>query len=570
MQQKASLDMASSPVRYGAPGVLLTASIGALLSLALSGFVFGINNNEFHLPIVGLLYDEPQFAHDEFMQSLRYFSSGLWLLLRGADHYVDPHLLFLGLDYISRLIAFLGFLVCADLLGIRTSKDRAIFTGILCLTILLRGISYAGAGGLFINYFTHSEFANGLTLFTLYFAIRGRMAIAFLFNGAVFFINAFFAIWNALPLGLIILFLLFTRRITISKLLIEGAVGLLLFAALSYPVVSNILANPELGMTPDFDITVFHIQNNPTHFLFSYASLNQKLAMFFVVILSMASFATLGRPARPFLYAMSGYVVVYLMGIAAPYLTHNMTILNLHLLRVSTMFHLLAALGSASLIVRWLASEEYVFKKVLAPVQIALLCSEKHLVLLSPFPIILSHFPRFMSRLSSWSVKRRWRFDLAALIVIVVADAIWIGSTVVENVKDAKSVSEWAVLGHWARQKTRSDAVFLIPALDNYRPAPSREDEEIAYTLSGSTAFEYESHRQIWVAYKQGGAVMVKPSFYKTWWRRVSEVDALQSLDEKLAYARANTIDYVIEICGSKEDGTTIFKTDHLCVYPSR
>jgi hypothetical protein len=200
-----------------------------------------------------------------------------------------------------------------------------------------------------------------------------------------------------------------------------------------------------------------------------------------------------------------------------------MTILNLHLLRVSTMFHLLAALGSASLIVRWLASDEYVFKKVLAPVQIALLCSEKHLLLLSPFPIILSHFPIFMSRLSSWSAKRRWRFDLAALIVIVVADAIWIGSTVVENVKDAKSVSEWSVLGHWARQKTRSDAVFLIPALDNYRPASSREDEEIAYTLSGSTAFEYESHRRIWVAYKQGGAVMVKPSFYKTWWRRVSE-----------------------------------------------
>src|SRR5208283_1246175 len=265
MQQKASLDTASSSVRYDVPGLLLTAIIGALLSLALSGFVFGINNNEFHLPIVGLLYDEPQFAHDEFMQSLRYFSSGLWLLLRGADRYVDPHWLFLGLDYISRLIAFLGFLVCADLLGIRTSKDRAIFTGFLCLTILMRRFSYAGAGGLFINYFTHSEFANGLTLFTLYFAIRGRLAIAFLFNGAVFFINAFFAVWNAIPLGLIIVFLLFTRRITISKMLIEGAVGLLLFAALSYPVVSNIMANPEFGVTPDFDIVVFHAQYNPSH-----------------------------------------------------------------------------------------------------------------------------------------------------------------------------------------------------------------------------------------------------------------------------------------------------------------
>jgi hypothetical protein len=570
MQQKASLGTASSSVRYDAPGLLLTAIIGALLSLALSGFVFGINNNEFHLPIVGLLYDEPQFAHDEFIQSLRYFSSGLWLLLRGADRYVDPHLLFLGLDYISRFIAFLGFLVCADLLGIRTSKDRAIFTGFLCLTILMRRFSYAGAGGLFINYFTHSEFANGLTLFTLYFAIRGRLAIAFLFNGAVFFINAFFAVWNAIPLGLIIVFLLFTRRISIPKMLIEGAVGLLLFAALSYPVVSNIMANPEFGVTPDFDIVVFHAQYNPSHFLFAYTPFNQKLAMFFVIILSMASFATLGRTARPFLLAMSGYVVVYVIGIAASYFTHNMTVLDLHLLRVSTMFHLLAALGSATLIVRWLASEEYVFKKVLAPVQIALLCSEKHLLLLSPFPIILSHFPIFMSRLSSWSAKRRWRFDLAALIVVVVADAVWIGGTVAENIREAKSVSEWEALGHWARQKTRSEAVFLIPAFGNDVPAPSREAEEASDTLSGSMVFEYASYRQIWVVDKQGGATMLKPSFYKTWRRRESEVEALRSLDEKLTYARANAIDYVIEPCGSIEDETIVFKTDHLCVYRSR
>jgi hypothetical protein len=72
---------------------------------------------------------------------------------------------------------------------------------------------------------------------------------------------------------------------------------------------------------------------------------------------------------------MSGYLAVYLIGVIAPYLTHNMTVLNLHLLRVSTMFHLLAALGSGTLIVRWLASEEFVFKKVLAPIQIALLCT---------------------------------------------------------------------------------------------------------------------------------------------------------------------------------------------------
>jgi len=100
-----------------------------------------------------------------------------------------------------------------------------------------------------------------------------------------------------------------------------------------------------------------------------------------------------------------------------------------------------------------------------------------------------------MSRLSSWSVKRRWRFDLAALIVLVVADAIWIGSTVVENVKDAKSVSEWACSGI-GKTKNAKRRGLSHSRLDNYRPAPSREDEEIAYTLSGSTAFEYESHRE--------------------------------------------------------------------------
>ena len=63
----------------------------------------------------------------------------------------------------------------------------------------MRRFFYAGAGGLFINYFTHSEFANRLIIFTLYFAIHGPLAMAFLFNGAVFFINAFFAVWNAIP-----------------------------------------------------------------------------------------------------------------------------------------------------------------------------------------------------------------------------------------------------------------------------------------------------------------------------------------------------------------------------------
>ena len=61
-------------------GALLLAVLGAVLSLLVSGYVFGIKNNLFHLPIVGMLYDEPQFRGDEFIQSLRHYAAGPFFL----------------------------------------------------------------------------------------------------------------------------------------------------------------------------------------------------------------------------------------------------------------------------------------------------------------------------------------------------------------------------------------------------------------------------------------------------------------------------------------------------------
>ena len=39
------------------------SAIGSLAVLAIVGFVLGVNNNLFTLPIVADLYQEPQFAH---------------------------------------------------------------------------------------------------------------------------------------------------------------------------------------------------------------------------------------------------------------------------------------------------------------------------------------------------------------------------------------------------------------------------------------------------------------------------------------------------------------------------
>ena len=79
------------------------------------------------------------------------------------------------------------------------------------------------------------------------------------------------------------------------------------------------------------------------------------------------------------------------------------------------------------------------------------------------------------------------------------------------------------------------------------------------------------SHRRVWVDFRRGAAVMWAPSYYATWWKRVSEVMALGTLADKLAYARQHDIDYVVDDCriGSDEREATVFHDGGLCVFPS-
>src|SRR5688572_11367216 len=99
------------PAKYSdAIEIVLIAAFGSLLSIGVTGYVFGINNNLFHLPIIVELYNEPQYQADEFIQSLRYFAAGPWLVLAGAGRLFETYWLFFALLYFSRLISFIGLL----------------------------------------------------------------------------------------------------------------------------------------------------------------------------------------------------------------------------------------------------------------------------------------------------------------------------------------------------------------------------------------------------------------------------------------------------------------------------
>ena len=535
-------------------GLMAIAALGAALSLLVSGFVFGTNNNIFHLPIIGRLYDEPQFQTDTYMQSLRFYAAGPFQMLQGVDRYIDPSILFLCLAYFSRLLTFIGFLACGRLLGVTSRRDRLLFAVLLAFTSLLQGFSFAGHGGLFIYYFTHSEITNGLSLLAIYYAVQGRLATAFAINGVTFFTNAFVAVWNAIPLGLVICLLLFCSRITLTQTLTRGGIGLALFLVLASPVIANIWSNPEFAQPITFDYKEFLTEYYPLHFLFGSNSWLERVGLAVVSVTGLLAFITLARRADGFgpyvfLAALLGYMTVYATGIVAPSLSGSALILNLHLLRVSGSIHLFAALGSVTLATMWLTSRESRESRVFGPLLTVALCSLKSVLALAP--VILA------SALASGTGKRLPArlvdgiITQVALVIVLLgfwSYIIWKNERL-DGVFRAR-IAEWADVGGWARRNTPANAVFLIA---------DENDSEI---------FEYASQRRLWITWKRGAAVMWLPSYYSIWHARLEEIQVLASLDQRLEYAARNGVRYVIDGCVERRP--VLFRGGRLCVFDAK
>ncbi len=549
--------------RADAAGFAAAVIVGAILSLVATGYVFGIDNNSYHLPIVAALYDEPQFRSDAFIQSLRHYAAGPWLLLAGSDRILDPHVTFAVLAFVSRVLSLTGFLACASLLGVTGLAERLIFSVLVAFSTPMLGLSLAGGGGLFINSFSHSEMANGLTLIMLAFVARGRLAAGLATDGLVFFTNAFVAIWNFGPLAAMIARLLAARRVTVGRAAIGLFIGAVAFAVFATPVIVNVLRNPDYGHRLPVDYVTYLRSYWPLHFLFDSNSLGAKIGLATVTVAAALSFRALGRRAELFQAALAGYVVVYAVGIAAPAVTHSPAILNLHLLRSSTCLHLLASLGLAALATTWLTGANRLERHLLGPVLALATCSTRALLPLAALVIVLSLVPVWRERLAQ-AGRGAWtggRVRLAALALLLVAASVQTARQEIRNTRFRREARHWTEIGQWARSHTGPDAEFLIPTMDIKPGAtPPRS------FAGDSSTFQFASHRRIWTAYGEGAAVMWSPSFYTEWNSRIWTVLALPDLPARLRYARANGIDYVVDLCRTSGNAP-LFQTDGVCVY---
>ena len=541
------------------------AVFASAVSVLHTGFVFGIINNQYHLPIVAGLYNEPQYHDDAFIQSLRYFASGVWLVLSGVEKYFDNiPLLFFILFFLSRLLSFIGFLCCASLLGITERRDKIVFSLIVCFIVLLNGYSYAGTGGLFINYFTHSEIANGTALLSIYSAARGRFAAAAVAVGVTFFINAFFAVWLVLPLVLIGISLLVQRKVTVREFVLRTLVGLVLSMPLAAFVLYGFVSNPEFGTPLGFDYATFLRQYFPGHVLIDSTQLHDLLTLLGVATVGAAGLLWFGRSATQLQVAYLGAILVYVIGIGVPFVTGSPLVLNLHLLRSGTVIHLLAGLAMAALATSWLRRDKA--GTFLPACLIVLFLSLDDLASLASILFILAFVFLKVGPGPVPAYQRTTGYLVLASAVI----AIWPLSTwynVKFNRLYTDAVEEWTDVGNWARNATPPTSMFLVPNTPKFDPASESNAADIA--LSRAVVFEFVSHRRIWIDFRRGGSSMLTPSYYQTWRSRLTDVEGLNSLAERMAYASRNGIGYVVDICQSpKAASGVIYRTKPaLCIF---
>ncbi|TZG28610.1 hypothetical protein [Sphingomonas montanisoli] len=542
-------------------GFLIAVVVGTLLSLAMTGQVAGFRNNIFHLPILAGLPDLPQFAADPYVQSLRYYSSGFWQSLHGLAPGHSGLILIDIMALVSRTACIAAFLLCADAIGISRRGERLFFVTLLAFSSLANGYSSAGSHGLFINSFTHSELANASMLLSLWCAWRGRFFGAFAWNGVTFFLNAFMAVWMALPLLAVTLVLVRRGDVAPKALALRMVTGFGAFVLCASPALLGFMGNPELGRPMDHDFLAYLREYFPEHWLID-GSTPRSIAVLLLTattgIVASWRLSQVDRRAALLIASLAGFIVDWLAGALVPLVAPIPMFINLQFLRGGGGIFLLSALALAALTVV-AARDQGEGRRFWAPLLAIGGCTVRHVL-----PIALLAAVVMRRRLPS--VVTRIRLDVAAAIALLLVWSALIVRQARENAVERADIAAWTAIGDWARTHSAPDDRFLIPIANivfvdpPYTPAEPGQGAMV----EGYEVFSTMSERSTFVDVRSGAAALWTPSYYLPWRRRVLAVMALANHDERLAFAVTHRLAYVVDRCGSPN---ALFEAGGRCVY---
>ena len=550
----------------------------AAASILLQGYHGGTGNNSFHLPIAMSLFDRPQFAADAYMQSLRGYTSVVWVGVRWLGAYVDPAAALPALHLASRWLLY-----GAVMFVLRRWLGLSVPAALVCLAALavspaFKGASPVGQTGLQIRYFSHSELATPIMLLALFVSGYGRPVAGAALAGLAFNLNAFMGVWTVAIVGLFLLVEHPPRQLVRAAAVFIGMAAPT--AAWNYLTID----------TTHIDYPAFLRSYFPQHFFLDSATPASLLQLAGAVLAGTAAIPlnsnfSARRHALAIMWA--GALAVFAVGVAAPYLTDSRTVLNLHLLRADGLILLLALINLAGAgYVLWAERHRPECAAALASIAAAVIVGSWWLIGCAAALAwaaergIVTRLMWLALFLAAAAIDvigfATGRFGtvavgLAAIAALAAASALpprgWIAGAlalmtaapvIARDVDEQRAFGwlslqrpywvAWQDVQRWARDVTPSDAMFAVP---------------LDMRLIG---FQVGSHRRVWVDLRQGAAAMWRPSFYAIWNTRVGEVRALPTVETRLAYACAHGITHLVEWRADAEGWPLAYRNDHFGV----
>lgn len=519
------------------------AALATGIVLATTGFEFGVSNNVHHVPYVLRLDTLPQFANDDYLQSLRNYTSIVWLAMRQVATRENVYSLFLGSYVTTLLLYFFALLHITARMVSGDWKPQLLASLLFATSYLDSGYSTPGGHDLISGYFTHSELATPIALFALCLALQQRFIAAVALSGMVFDINAFVAVWVGVALASISLWRL-RHGMSLRKLARDWLYGSVAASIIAMPVLFWIAHSLHSGGQFDGDFAAYLLLMFPNHFLITSASQNQLVVFASSAVLGVCTLSVLGEEGGGWRAALLGFLAVFAMGCVLPYVSHERLLFELHLLRVDGFVQIIATFGTVSLIARDLNDHRW------APLAMAMAACVLLSRYLLPFAAMLAVIrlysstpPNVLSRQSSaqplmWflsreprrSGERTWSWRVI-LVLVAIAGTIRLIRPLNWLEPEPQRNPQFVELTTWAREATDPFSVYMLNG----------------ERFSILDKFSMWSERRSWFDMRQGIAVLWDPKFYRTWRPRYDILHRQHSPDERLNFACRIDVDYYVD-----------------------
>jgi hypothetical protein len=568
----------------------------AIISISITGFEFGVSNNVFHIPYVLRLNECKEFAQDQFYQSLKYFTSVVWPLLRLISNEKNIYEVFFFSNLISRIMAFLTIWYLIKNNGIRSNTETILCLGFLSINPLMIGTSRIGGHGLFINYFTHTELTWPFVLAAIVSLQKNMIIRVGAIVGSCFSINAFVGLW--------LFFITFFAKIydkhkyTI-KLYCMACLAFCLFAM---PVIIWIgFAFKDIRASEPFSYIEYIRAYYPGHFLIEAAKLNSIIRLLLIYLCGLFSSCFLEQ-RRFWIGVQLGCLFLFALGAILPYFFDSRLIFNLHLLRSDGIEQMIAAILSGVVGTKLACRESHLLTKMLG---ILILC-----FMAFPYPSHLELVFVNFSLILGLIIDKKNYFSLENKIIKIFIEKVLnsksipfllLGSWFIFKFSLQKTgISLWAtfifslflLLASLSTKKIRHSAILVVIVLLLSASATSKINNRIVNSekinedkmrwveftklvrnsdihgpiivppksqkgnlqieenelFEAQNYFQLFSRKSVWVDWKQGAAVMWYPSFFKQWMARYSELSLARNAEDLRNLAIKNKIEKFITI----------------------